>query len=58
MFQHYIITRFNLRRDDWNLTKNNEKVLSDDWLKDRFELFENYSMFFSLLNVITNTRMF
>lgn len=42
MFQHYIITRFNLRRDDWNLTKNNEKVLSDDWLKDRFELFENY----------------
>lgn len=42
MFQHYILTRFNLRRDDWTITKNNEKVLSDSWLKDRFELFENF----------------
>ncbi|PHR70577.1 MAG: hypothetical protein COA67_08100 [Lutibacter sp.] len=42
MFQHYIITRFNLRRDDWNTTKNNEVVLSDSWLEERFELFENY----------------
>ncbi|WP_372745109.1 glycosyltransferase [Lutibacter sp.] len=42
MFQHYIITRFNLRKDDWTTTKNNEKVLSDSWLKERFELFENY----------------
>jgi len=42
MFQHYIITRFNLRRKDWNTTKNNEVVLSDSWLKERFELFENY----------------
>ena len=42
MFQHYIITRFNLRRDDWVSTKNNEKVLSETWLKERFELFENF----------------
>lgn len=42
MFQHYILTRFNLRKDDWTTTKNNEKVLSDAWLKDRFELFENF----------------
>jgi hypothetical protein len=42
MFQHYIITRFNLRRSDWQLAKNNEKVLSDVWLKERFELFENF----------------
>jgi hypothetical protein len=42
MFQHYIITRFNLRKESWVTTKNNEKVLSEEWLKDRFELFENY----------------
>jgi uncharacterized protein YnzC (UPF0291/DUF896 family) len=42
MFQHYIITRFNLRREDWISTKNNEKVLSDLWLEERFELFENF----------------
>lgn len=41
-FQHYIITRFNLGRDDWNTTKNSEKVLSNSWLEKRFELFENF----------------
>ncbi|MCF6181133.1 glycosyltransferase [Lutibacter sp.] len=44
MYQHYIITRFNLRNDSWTITKNNEKVLSESWLKDRFELFENYCL--------------
>lgn len=44
MFQHYIITRFNLRREDWKTTKNSEEVLSDAWLKNRFELFENYCL--------------
>ncbi len=42
MFQHYIITRFNLRRKDWSTTKNNEAVLSDAWHEERFELFKNY----------------
>ena len=42
MFQHYIITRFNLRRDDWTETKNNEKVLTDSWLEERFELFDDF----------------
>jgi hypothetical protein len=42
MFQHYLITRFNLRRQDWISTKNNEKVLSESWLEERFELFENF----------------
>lgn len=42
MFQHYIITRFNLRRKDWKFTKNKEEVLSNDWLSERFELFENF----------------
>ncbi len=42
MFQHYIITRFNLRREDWKTTKNNEIVLSESWLEERFELFNNF----------------
>lgn len=42
MFQHYILTRFNLRADDWTVTKNNEKVLTEEWLEERFDLFENY----------------
>lgn len=42
MFQHYILTRFNLRAKNWINTKNDEKVLTEEWLKDRFELFENF----------------
>ena len=42
MFQHYILTRFNLRANSWTTTKNNEKVLTEEWLKDRFDLFENF----------------
>ncbi|MBE7640353.1 hypothetical protein GUB10_08415 [Salegentibacter sp. BLCTC] len=42
MFQHYIVTRFNLRAKDWTTTKNNEEVLTDEWLEERFDLFENY----------------
>ena len=42
MFSHYIITRFNLRRADWTATRDNDSVLSEDWMKSRFELFENY----------------
>ena len=42
MFQHYIITRFNLRRDDWKMTRNDDLVLSDSWIEERFELFENF----------------
>ncbi|WP_051227980.1 glycosyltransferase [Gillisia sp. JM1] len=42
MFQHYILTRFNLRAEDWTTTKNNEKVLTEEWLEERFDLFENY----------------
>ncbi|MCP9201085.1 putative rhamnosyl transferase [Gramella sp. GC03-9] len=42
MFQHYILTRFNLRAKDWTTTKNNETVLTEEWLEERFDLFENY----------------
>lgn len=42
MFQHYILTRFNLRAENWTTTKNKDKALSEEWLKERFDLFENY----------------
>ena len=42
MFKHYLITRFNLRNPDWDVTKNNESLLTDDWMDDRMWLFENF----------------
>ena len=44
MFRHYIITRFNLRAKEWQFTKNSTKVLDENWLKNRFELFEKYCL--------------
>jgi len=43
-FGHYLITRFNLRKENWTTTKSNEPVLTDVWLKNRFELFEMYCL--------------
>ena len=42
MFNHFLITRFNLKRSDWKTNKNNEEVLTDDWHKNRFNLFTNF----------------
>ncbi|MFC7773286.1 glycosyltransferase [Flavobacterium sp. GCM10027622] len=42
MFDHYLITRFNLRNPKWDVTKNNESLLTDDWMEDRMWLFENF----------------
>lgn len=53
MFGHYIITRFNLRRGDWKTTKNDELVLNDEWLEERFELFQNFC-FPSVKNQLNN----
>ena len=44
MFRHYIITRFNLRAKEWQFTKNSTKVLDENWLENRFELFEKYCL--------------
>ncbi len=44
-FSHSIITRFNLRNREWdNTTKNKTKVLTSEWLDNRFYLFENYCL--------------
>lgn len=42
MFSHYLITRFNLKTPMWDVTKNNETLLTDEWLEHRLWLFENF----------------
>jgi len=42
MYQHYLITRFNLKKEGWNTSKNNIPVLTEEWLERRFNLFENF----------------
>ena len=44
MFQHFLITRFNLRLSEWQTTKRGESVLSEAWLNNRFELFKTYCL--------------
>ncbi|MEM5564560.1 glycosyltransferase [Psychroserpens sp. AS72] len=41
-FEHFIITRFNLKLKEWVITKQGEDVTSIAWLKHRFNLFETY----------------
>src|SRR5688572_5851115 len=42
LFDHYLITRFNLRNPEWAVTKNNESLLTDEWMQDRLWLFRNF----------------
>lgn len=44
MFQHFLITRFNLRNPKWDVTKNNESLLNHDWMNNRMWLFENFCL--------------
>lgn len=41
-FDHYLMTRFNLRNPDWEFTKRNEALLTDEWMEDRMWFFENF----------------
>lgn len=38
-FQHFIITRFNLKNKDWKIDKNNQEILNEEWLEFRYDLF-------------------
>ena len=42
-FKHYVITRFNLS-NKWGEDKLNNKVLDNNWLNNRYALFENYCL--------------
>lgn len=43
-YKHFLITRFNLKVEAWKTTKNAEEVRTEEWLKNRFELFETYCL--------------
>ncbi|WP_417558562.1 glycosyltransferase [Mesoflavibacter zeaxanthinifaciens] len=40
--KHFIATRFNLKVETWKTAKDGSTVLTDEWLEERFELFEKY----------------
>ena len=40
--KHFIGTRFNLKTSSWKTNKSGNNVLTEAWLKDRFNLFETY----------------
>jgi len=42
MFKHFLITRFNLRKTDWNTNKNNKAILTEEWHRNRFQLFKDF----------------
>lgn len=44
MFHHLLITRFNLKNPGWEVTKNNETLLNEEWMTERIFLFENYCL--------------
>ena len=44
MYKHYLITRFNLRNKNWDVTKNNETLLTREWMTHRIELFRNFCL--------------
>ncbi len=45
-FNHFIITRFNLKssQSNWKTDKNNSVTLSDEWLEHRINLFKTYCL--------------
>ena len=44
VYQHYVITRFNLRREGWDTARDGSLVLTEEWLRNRFVLFERFCL--------------
>ena len=42
--KHFLITRFNLKVASWKTAKDGSAVLDDQWLENRFELFEKFCL--------------
>jgi hypothetical protein len=40
--KHFIITRFNVKFDDWITDRNGAPVLTENWLVERFDLFRKF----------------
>ncbi len=45
-FTHFLITRFNIKnaKPHWQSTKTGNQVLTDEWLTQRFEIFNSYCL--------------
>uniref|UniRef100_UPI0025C01442 glycosyltransferase n=1 Tax=Chryseobacterium sp. TaxID=1871047 RepID=UPI0025C01442 len=43
-FIHIITTRFNVPTQGWDITREGSKPLTDEWLADRFKLFQTYTL--------------
>lgn len=41
-YQHFILTRFNIKL--WSKDKNGQSTQTEEWLKQRFDLFETYCL--------------
>ena len=41
-YNHFLITRFNLRNPKWVSDKKNTPVLTDQWHENRFKLFNDF----------------
>lgn len=44
MMEHFIITRFNLKKTDWKTDSSSAFVLDENWLKERIELFLDFCL--------------
>lgn len=45
-FKHFVVTRFNVRTENpnWSNDKNNNPVLTDDWMRYRISIFQEYCL--------------
>lgn len=43
-FEHFILTRFNVKANTWSEDKFNNPTLTKSWLEQRFKLFEKYCL--------------
>ena len=44
MMEHFLLTRFNLKKKDWLKDKNSQEVLDEEWLAHRVSLFKKYCL--------------
>ena len=43
-FEHFIITRYNLKKDDWQKDVEKREVLDENWIKSRNEIFLKFCL--------------
>lgn len=43
-FVHVVTTRFNVPTEVWSVTRDGSKPLSEEWLRDRFEIFRKFCL--------------